>query len=171
MRLEHLLFGKVAAGDSRLLSPSPEIYGRPVPRTGSSLTRRERTEKQRDIAPAHQRRGVEVHETERAGWGDPSGARQETNERRAHGGCLGFRRRRRTRRAAKLPGDRQERLDPGVSEWGNPRAWMARTPRGGPTRGTETSQYPQEKKETSIPRVAASERGLAQTGAVPAAPG
>jgi hypothetical protein len=27
------------------------------------------------------------------------------------------------------------------------------------TRGTETSQYPQEKKETSIPSVAASERG------------
>ena len=117
------------------------------------------------------KRGVEVHETERAGRGDPTGARQETNERRAHGGCLGFRRRRRTRRAAKLPGDRQERIDPGVSEWGNPRAWMARTPRGGPTRGTETSQYPQEKKETSIPRVAASERGRAQTGAVAAAPG
>ena len=32
------------------------------------------------------------------------------------------------------------------------------------TQGTETSQYLQEKKETSIPSVAASERGLAQTG-------
>ena len=31
------------------------------------------------------------------------------------------------------------------------------------TRGTETSKYPEEKKETSIPQVAASERGEAQT--------
>ena len=31
------------------------------------------------------------------------------------------------------------------------------------TGGTETSQYLEEKKETSIPQVAASERGTAQT--------
>ena len=31
------------------------------------------------------------------------------------------------------------------------------------TRGTETSQYPEEKKSTEIPLVAASERGKAQT--------
>ena len=31
------------------------------------------------------------------------------------------------------------------------------------TRGTETSKYPEEEKETSIPLVAASERGRAQT--------
>ena len=31
------------------------------------------------------------------------------------------------------------------------------------TRGTETSKYPEEKKETSIPKVAASEIGRAQT--------
>ena len=31
------------------------------------------------------------------------------------------------------------------------------------TRGTETSKYPQEEKERSIPSVAASERGRAQT--------
>ena len=31
------------------------------------------------------------------------------------------------------------------------------------TRGTETSKYPEEKKETSIPKVAASEIGGAQT--------
>ena len=31
------------------------------------------------------------------------------------------------------------------------------------TRGTETSKYPEEEKETSIPPVAASERGRAQT--------
>ena len=38
----------------------------------------------------------------------------------------------------------------------------------GPTRGTETSQYPQEKKTTVIPRVAASESGGAQTAGVEA---
>ena len=32
------------------------------------------------------------------------------------------------------------------------------------TRGSETSQYPEEKKSNEIPLVAASERGLAQTG-------
>ena len=31
------------------------------------------------------------------------------------------------------------------------------------TRGTETSKYPEEEKETSIPQVAASERGRGQT--------
>jgi hypothetical protein len=35
------------------------------------------------------------------------------------------------------------------------------------TRGTETSKYPQENKETSIPSVAASESGTAQTGIRP----
>ena len=50
-------------------------------------------------------------------------------------------------------------------------------PRGGansrrwPTRGTETSKYPEEEKTTVIPQVAASERGGAQTEAVEAAAG
>ena len=39
------------------------------------------------------------------------------------------------------------------------------------TRGTETSQYPQEEKITMIPQVVASERGGAQTGTVEAVPG
>ena len=39
------------------------------------------------------------------------------------------------------------------------------------TRGTETSHYPEEKKTKVIPQVVASERGGAQTGTVPAAPG
>ena len=55
-----------------------------------------------------------------------------------------------------------------MSEWGNPleqtssthapihNAWEG-------TRGTETSKYPEEEKETSIPSVAASESGRAQT--------
>jgi hypothetical protein len=34
----------------------------------------------------------------------------------------------------------------------------------GYTRGSETSQYPEEKKTTVIPQVVASERGTAQTG-------
>ena len=36
------------------------------------------------------------------------------------------------------------------------------------TRGTETSYYPQEKKTTVIPPVAASDRGIAQTAGVEA---
>ena len=55
-----------------------------------------------------------------------------------------------------------------MSEWGNPagktpvihapihNAWKG-------TRGTETSKYPEEEKETSISQVAASERERAQT--------
>jgi hypothetical protein len=39
------------------------------------------------------------------------------------------------------------------------------------TQGTETSQYLEEEKENSIPLVAASERGTAQTGTAKAAPG
>ena len=42
---------------------------------------------------------------------------------------------------------------------------------GKSTRGTETSKYPEEKKTTVIPQVAASERGTAQTGTVKAVPG
>ena len=34
------------------------------------------------------------------------------------------------------------------------------------TRGTETSKYPEEKKEKSIPLVAASEEGRGQTGSL-----
>ena len=44
--------------------------------------------------------------------------------------------------------------DPGLNEIGP----------GGDTGGSETSQYPEEKKSNEIPPVAASERGLAQTG-------
>ena len=39
------------------------------------------------------------------------------------------------------------------------------------TRGTETSKYPQEKKKTLIPQVAASESGQAQTGIRPGVEG
>ena len=54
-------------------------------------------------------------------------------------------------RLRKVPGSRQTGFDPETPE---------------PTRGTETSQYPEEEKEKSTPSVAASERGRAQTGGV-----
>ena len=61
-----------------------------------------------------------------------------------------------------------------MSEWGNPTRVMARElpsefiGRRWQTRGSETSQYPEEKKSTEIPPVAASERGRGQTvGHVP----
>ena len=44
-------------------------------------------------------------------------------------------------------------------------------PQGKPTRGTETSQYPEEEKSNEIPLVAASERGRAQTGGGQTLPG
>ena len=40
--------------------------------------------------------------------------------KRAYGGCLGARRRRRTRQAAKRHGELQASMDPWISEWGNP---------------------------------------------------
>ena len=55
-------------------------------------------------------------------------------------------------------------MDPGVSEWGNP-AGAIPSPLGEPTQGTETSKYLEEKKSIEIPRVAASEKGRAQTRA------
>ena len=56
--------------------------------------------------------------------------------------------------------------DPRMSEWGNPAGREARHPerkRRKPTRGTETSQYPEEQKSTEILLVAVSERGTGQT--------
>ena len=67
---------------------------------------------------------------------------------RARGGCLGVIRIRAWKAAispGELPNERRAR---------NARA----------TQGTETSQYLEEKKSTETPLVAASERGLAQTG-------
>jgi hypothetical protein len=59
-----------------------------------------------------------------------------------------------------------------MSEWGNPAGVISRYSRKGePTRGTETSNYPEEEKSNEIPRVAASESGRAQTVAVQTAAG
>jgi len=45
---------------------------------------------------------------------------------RAHGGCLGTRRRRRTWKPAKSHGELDSSVDPWISEWGNPAGVMAR---------------------------------------------
>jgi hypothetical protein len=46
---------------------------------------------------------------------------------------------------------------------GQPGMARVMSPYGERTRGSETSQYPQEEKSNEIPRVAASEMGLGQT--------
>ena len=58
--------------------------------------------------------------------------RSESSARRtrAHDGCLGITRRRRTRKTAKSSGEPSGGPDPEVSEWGNPPcgdAWRLRT--------------------------------------------
>ena len=60
--------------------------------------------------------------------------------------------------------------DPQMSEWGNPAVAIPSLLLGGVerTRGTETSQYPQEEKITMIAPVVASERARAQTAGVTA---
>ena len=56
-----------------------------------------------------------------------------------------------------------------MSEWGNPAGVMPshsrlnQIGRAEGTRGSETSKYPEEKKENSIPLVVASEEGRGQT--------
>ena len=58
-------------------------------------------------------------------------------------------------------------VDARMSEWGNPPGEDPGITHGvRPTRGTETSQYPEEKKANAIARVAASESAPAQTGGV-----
>lgn len=63
----------------------------------------------------------------------------------------------------------QTSFDPQVSEWGNPAGVMSRyllTEYIGFERltgGSETSQYPEERKSNETLLVAASERGIAQT--------
>ena len=60
-------------------------------------------------------------------------------------------------------------FDPEISEWGNPAGVMPshsrlnQIGRGEGTRGSETSKYPEEKKDNSIPLVVASEKGRGQT--------
>ena len=58
-------------------------------------------------------------EVPRAREGGGTGAVRDKYHR-AHGGCLGSRRRRRTRQAAKSRGEARTAFDPRMSEWGNP---------------------------------------------------
>ena len=57
-------------------------------------------------------------------------------------------------------GSRQTDVDPGIPEQGDSAEYIGIVPL---TQGTETSKYLEEKKEKSIPLVAASEGGTAQT--------
>ena len=74
--------------------------------------------------------------------------------------------RRRARQAAISPGEAQTAFDPGIPEWGNPAGVMPCYPHQNRIRceeatgGTETSKYPEERKSTETPGVAASETGL-----------
>ena len=74
--------------------------------------------------------------------------------------------RRRARQAAIGPGEAQTAFDPGIPEWGNPAGVMPCYPHQNRIRceeatgGTETSKYPEERKSTETPGVAASETGL-----------
>src|SRR5215472_16228808 len=86
--------------------------------------------------------------------------------RRAHGGCLGDQRRRRTWTAAKSSGEPLTGCDPEVSEWGNPRrdylpSHAEYIGMRKPSQGTETSKYLDERKSKETPLVVASERGRA----------
>ena len=86
--------------------------------------------------------------------------------RRAHGGCLGDQRRRRTWTAAKSSGEPLTGCDPEISEWGNPRrdylpAHGESIAMWQPSQGTETSKYLDERKAKATPLVVASERGRA----------
>jgi hypothetical protein len=65
----------------------------------------------------------------------------------AQGGCLGSKRRRKTRQPAKSPGELATSIDPRISEWGNPireilSSWSEYIGPEKQTWGTETSKYP-----------------------------
>ncbi len=88
---------------------------------------------------------------------------------RAHGGCLGRDRRRRTWQAAISFGEPHtgvfNRRSPNGATlpgkpWKHPAEFIGGSER---TEGSEPSQYLEEEKETSIPKVVASEIGIAQT--------
>ena len=86
--------------------------------------------------------------------------------RRAHGGCLGDERRRRTWTAAKSFGEPLAGNDPEISEWDNPRRdylpvvgeFIAAGSEPGELKHLSTRR---KRKQTVIPLVAASERGTA----------
>ena len=91
---------------------------------------------------------------------------------RAHGGCLGRDRRRRTWQAAISFGEPHtgviiRRSPNGETLLSKPQERPAEYIGGYErTQGSEPSQYLEEKKETSIPKVVASEIGIAQTRSI-----
>ena len=95
-------------------------------------------------------RGSVVTRARQASVAVPTGQRRGrvgvVKSRRARGGCLGV--------AGKLGVAGCEKLGGGAERPSIPRYPDA-------TRGTETSQYPEERKATATPSVAASERGSA----------
>ena len=72
------------------------------------------------------RKGVELSERKRARKRERTRRSEHPTAKRirAHDGCLGIRRRRRTRKTATILGEPSTGFDPGVSEWGNPAAFI-----------------------------------------------
>ena len=62
----------------------------------------------------------DTHELRRHGSAAANKTSESEKRGKAHGGCLGSRRRGRTRQAAKVCGEARTAVDPQVSEWGNP---------------------------------------------------
>ena len=58
--------------------------------------------------------------------GESPEGRSQVKLQRAHGGCLGIERRRRTRLPAISQGELDVSVEPWISEWGNPSGIMAR---------------------------------------------
>ena len=81
---------------------------------------------------------------------------------RVCGGCLGAKGREGRGKTARSPGQLSSKLSRGFPN-GETLLGHAREPRivGEVSRGTETSNYPEEKKSTEIPLVVANERGRA----------
>ena len=88
---------------------------------------------------------------------------------RAYSGCLGIRRRWRTRLPAKSDGELDMSFDPLISEWGNPVQVILHHPTVNQYAvekvhsGNWNILVPEGKERKSIPSVAASESGTAQT--------
>ena len=81
---------------------------------------------------------MKVPDVALAGYGGTGAVRDKY--RKAHGGCLGSRRRGRARQAAKSRGEARTADDPRMPEWGNPTGRRPVILLRRPTRRTETSK-------------------------------
>ena len=102
----------------------------PIDSTGKQFQRkvkqaRSEAKKLEGVPAGRRGAGLLMRGEELSRWSE--GIKRES----AHGGCLGIRRRRRTRQAAKIRGEAQGAGDPRESEWDNPpgaiRAFPGRT--------------------------------------------